>query len=107
MSDLVKKPSAWCICGKSDYPDGRSHLCRHADGPRWSAERQSVTRGIGVTHAVTHQPRAVTHGKAPMSGAQRQARYRTKDRVGYRRRHAAYMRTWRARRITAPGEAAA
>ncbi len=52
----AKKPTrdvamAWCICGRSDAIGGRTHTCRHPDGPRWSdAKPNKATKPATVTH---------------------------------------------------------
>ena len=94
----AKKPTrdvamAWCICGRSDAIGGRTHTCRHPDGPRWSevnphkpAMPEPVTHNpithTSVTHNATHTVPATASQLpqlAPRSkAAERQARYRAK-----------------------------
>src|SRR5262245_23108867 len=72
------------------------HVC--ADIAPSEPSANAVTHAP-VTHDVTHAaPAVVTH--ASTSSPARRSRYRARHGDAYRRRHAAYMQTWRAVRHT-------
>jgi hypothetical protein len=96
-----------CICGRSDAIGGRTHTCRHPDGPRWSsvnqhaAKPETVANETGSASRLANDPANINGSKlandAPgRNRASTTYRYRNPD------KRRLYMRDlMRRRRATA------
>jgi hypothetical protein len=91
---LKGRPIAWCICGRSDAIGGRTHTCRHPDGPRWSEVNPHKSSPNGPIAPLPSPNRPVE--ASPNSGASRNARWRAKNRDHYNAGMRELMRRKRA-----------
>ena len=83
----------WCVCGRTDA-FGRTHTCRHPDGPRWSdVNPHVVTQAVVTRLVVTQSPPAVVTQRGSGS-TERGKRWLAAN----RERRNAYMRDYRKRK---------